>query len=259
MENLIVATFKDLQNANGALDKLKNLDYLDDIVLYNIVLVRKSGDSQFEFLYRYGSDTEDLPAGGAVIGSLVGLLAGPIGMAIGMMTGAMVGAVDEDDTDSFLDEVSKKVNKVMLTGDYAIVADLEEDIDLLVDTYLDPFHAVIIRTSLNADYAIYDELEWDELDKEIDDAGKKLAAAKEADKAAIKDKLDKLKAKREERKKKARSRWDSFKSKMQDKKQKLDAKIATTEGKQKEKFKDHKEKIEARLKKWNEKVSSAFA
>jgi len=86
MESFIVAIFKDVQHANEGLGKLKELDQLDEIVIYNMAMVRKKGDHQFEYLYHDGPDTQDLPAEGAVIGSLVGLIAGPIGMAIGRMT-----------------------------------------------------------------------------------------------------------------------------------------------------------------------------
>ncbi len=62
MENLIVITFQNAQNATDALDRLKELDELNDITIYNIALIRKTTDSQFELLHREGPDTTDFPA-----------------------------------------------------------------------------------------------------------------------------------------------------------------------------------------------------
>jgi hypothetical protein len=51
MENLVVASFIDPRDANGGLNKLKELDELGDIVIYNMVLIRKTAENHFEFLY----------------------------------------------------------------------------------------------------------------------------------------------------------------------------------------------------------------
>ena len=53
MENLAVITFHNIQDATGGLNKLKELDEHNDIILYNILLVRKNGESQYELLYHY--------------------------------------------------------------------------------------------------------------------------------------------------------------------------------------------------------------
>ena len=259
MESFIVAIFKDVQHANEGLGKLKELDQLDEIVIYNMAMVRKKGDHQFEYLYHDGPDTQDLPAEGAVIGSLVGLIAGPIGMAIGMMTGVMAGAIDEDDTDDFTDEISDRVNDQLRTGEYAIIADAEEDIELLIDSYLSEYDAKIVRTSLTDAFDDYDVEKWEELDKDIDDAQKELAAATEAQKTSLKEKLAKLKAKREERNKKLKTRVENMRNKMQDRMKNLDRKIAAANGQRKEKLQVYNEKVRAKLDKWNKNVASVLA
>ena len=259
MENLIVATFRDLEHANAALTRLHELDQLDDIVIYNMVMVRKAGDNLFEYLHREGPDTQDLPAQGAIIGSLAGLIAGPLGMALGMMTGVMAGAIDEDDTDDFESEIKDKVNSQLRNGDYAIVIDLEEDAEFIVDSYLRANEAIIVRTTMTDDYDRYDRQQLDELDREIDDAEKELATAAEARKASVKKKLAALKAKREEQNKKFKTRMDGYKKKTQERMKSLDQKIATAEGKRKEKLQAFKEKAKANLDTFNEKVASALA
>jgi uncharacterized membrane protein len=255
MESFIVATFKDMQHANEGLSKLKELDQLDEIVIYNMAMVRKKGDHLFEYLYYDGQDTQDLPAEGALIGSVIGLIAGPVGMAIGMMTGVMAGAIDEDDADDFTGEISDSVNNQLRTGEYAIIADVEEDIELLIDSYLGEYDATIVRTSLTDAFDHYDLEKWEELDKDIDDAQKELAAATEAQKSSLREKLAKLKAKREERNKKFRTRVENMRNKMQDKMKSLDQKIAVANGQRKEKLQAYNEKVRAKLGKWNENVN----
>lgn len=259
MENLIVATFGDAQNAHAAVARLKELDMLDDVIVYNMVLVRKQGDNQFEYLYREGPDTDNLPAKGAIIGSVIGLVAGPVGMAIGMMTGVLAGAIDEDDVDDFADELKEKVNNKMKDGEFAVILDVEEDIELLVDSYLGASATAIVRTSLADDYGWHDARERDELDKEIEDAEKELDTAADAQKAAIKAKLDKLKARRADRHKKLKGRMDSIKKRLQERMKSLDQKIAAANGKRKEKLKAYKEKIHTKLDKWNKEVANALA
>lgn len=251
MESLIVAVFKDLQHANDGLQKLKELDLLDDIVIYNLVMVLKKGDHVFEYLYHDGADSQDLPAEGAVAGSVIGIIGGPVGMALGMMTGMMAGAVDEDDTDGFTEDISDKINSQLRTGQYAVIADIEEDTEFFIDSYLGSFDAVIIRTSMADEFDDYDQKQWDDLDKDIDDAEKELAAAADAQKAALKEKLAKLKAKREERKTQFKKRMDNTKKKMQDRMKGLDQKIATANGQAKEKLRSYNEKLRTKLNEFN--------
>ena len=259
MENLIVVTFKDVQDANAGLSKMKELDQLDDIVIYNMVMVRKEGEHLFDYLYDYGPETQDLPAEGALIGSVIGLIAGPVGMAIGMMTGVVAGAIGADDTDDFTDAISDRVNDQLRTGEYAIIADVEEDIELLIDSSLGGYNATIVRTSLADASDLYDLQQWNELDKEIDDAQKELDAATEAQKASIKEKLAKLKAKREERNTTFKAKVENMRNKMHDKMKSLNQKIAAANGQRKEKLKAYNEKVKAKLDKWNKNAASVLA
>ena len=74
MKSLVVATFEYLQNANNAIEKLFELDQLGDIVLCDLVLIRKQGENSFEFMYHNGPDAEYLPDGGLITGLLVGAI-----------------------------------------------------------------------------------------------------------------------------------------------------------------------------------------
>src|SRR5258708_20526641 len=99
MENIVVSTFRNVQDATAALNRLKDLDQLNDITIYNMVMIRKTAEGRFVFLYQDGPDTQDLPAEVAMARTLVGALAGPIGMCIVIFTAVMVAPPDASDTD----------------------------------------------------------------------------------------------------------------------------------------------------------------
>jgi len=254
MENLVVASFQDMDNAVKALNKLNELNELDDIIIYNMVMIQKKGE-QFQVLYREGPDTQDLPAEGAFVGSLIGALAGPIGMALGMLTGVMAGAVNEDDTETFFDEFLNNVTKQLQPGSYAVVIDVEEDTAVFIDSYLEPFHAVIVRKDITDQYDKYDQEHIEELNKQIDNEEKELDTASEKNKAAIKAKISNLKSKREERIKKFKTRRENSKKQLQEKIENLKKKITASQDKRNERLKAHKEKLEDKLDTWAEDVA----
>jgi len=257
MENLIVATFQNKDDASKALNQLKELNELEDIVIYNMVMIQKK-ENQLEVLYHEGPDTRDMPGESAFVGTFVGAIGGPIGMAIGMLTGVMVGAVGEDDTETFIDDLMNKIGNRLQPGSYAIVMDVEEYAELFVDSYLEPYHASVTRKTIAHQYNKYNEQQWEELNKEIDEEEESLKTATEENKLATKEKIRELKAKRDEKSKTFKARRASVKKLIQDRIASLNQKISTSEGKRKERLKAHKEELEGKLNKWNEKVASAL-
>jgi uncharacterized membrane protein len=210
MENLIVATFQNKDDASKAVDQLKELNQLEDIVIYNLALIQKK-DNQIEVLYHEGPDPEDMPAESALVGSLVGAIGGPVGVAIGMLTGVMVGAVSEDDTETFIDKLMQKVNNRLQPGSYAIVMDIEEYSELFVDSYLEPHHATVFRAPIEDQYDNFNREQWEEFNRELDAEEERLKKAADKDKMAIKEKIKELKARRHETSKKFKAKRASLK------------------------------------------------
>jgi len=257
MENLIVATFLNKDDASKAVTQLKELNQLEDIVIYNMAMIQKK-ENQIEVLYHEGPDTEDIPGESAFVGTVVGAIGGPIGMAIGMLTGVMVGAVNEDDTETFIDNLMEKVNKRLQPGSYAIVMDIEEYAELFVDSYLEPHHATVLRTAIEDQYDNFNREQWEEFNRELDAEEEQLKKATDEDKMAIKEKIKELKAKRDEASKKFKARRANLKKMIEDRIASLNQKMATAKGERKEKLKASKERLEDKIKKWNEKVASVL-
>jgi len=259
MENLVVTTFQNAQAAGDGLNRLKELDQLGDISIYNMAMIRKTDEKQFELLHHEGPDTEAMPATGAITGSLIGAIAGPLGMAIGMLTGVMVGSLDEHGSEDRASEFLDRVSKQLTPGTYAIVLDVEEDGEFIVNSYMEPFQGKTTHTDIAGLYDEYDEEQWDELDKEIDDEEKEWKNALDKDKASIKVKIDKLKAEQNEKLAKTKIVAAERKNHLQTKINALDQRIKAGGEKAKEKLQERKEKLNQSLTQWNDKMDWAFA
>jgi uncharacterized membrane protein len=257
MENLLVATFQDKDETTKSLSKLTELNEIDDIMIYNIVMIQKKGD-RFQTLYHEGPDTQDLPAEEAAVGTLIGALAGPLGMGLGMLTGVMAGAVGEDDTQNFYDEILGKVSRQLQSGSYAIVIDVEEDDPVIINSYLEPYRAMTTRTDIAEECNRYDQQQLGELNKEIDAEEEKLKTATEEGKLAIKAKIDDLKAERDKRNKKHKSRMENLKKQIRERIEGVNKKIKTANDKRKERLKAHKEKLEEKLNQASEDVAWVY-
>src|SRR5882724_595336 len=101
MENLLIITIPDAENAMGGLNRLKDLDQLGDVNIYNMAMIRKRDNQQFDLLHQEGPDLGVQAAVGTIGGTLIGAIGGPIGMTIGMITGLAIGTADEVDSLDF--------------------------------------------------------------------------------------------------------------------------------------------------------------
>src|SRR6516164_5080587 len=91
MVHIVVAAFKNLQNATDALKNIFVLRKLKDIVLYDVVLIRKVEENQFEFLLNDDPVMEELPNRG----TLTALIVGPIETSVAIEDGIFLAVVPE--------------------------------------------------------------------------------------------------------------------------------------------------------------------
>ena len=258
MENLIYATFSDEKSAAEGFEKLQNLDQLGDITIYTIALIKKNEGDGFSLLHHAGTEIGDMPAKGALAGTLVGALAGPLGMVIGMLTGTAVGSANEDAYGDVARQFLDKAQKQLRPGDLAIVMDVEEDSDTMIDTYLAPYNGIIFRSDIEEEYAENDRAEWDELDKEMQEEKEELKVATDNEKAQIQAKIAKLEAKRAQVKKQIKEKAQERKKEWQRKMQGLEKKIGHAKDNAKDKLKARQEELRKDWNDYNEAVAFAF-
>ncbi len=259
MENLLIITFGDKSKATEGLNRLADLDQLGDIIVYNQALIKKTGINQFEILEHKGPDTDVLPATGALGGAVIGAIGGPLGMAMGMLTGATLGLADEANRLDFSSDVLDQVTKNLGVGRFAIVLDVEEDTESIVDSYMKSSEGTVVRTDIADRYDQYDEAREDEFNKELDAEEKSLKTALEADKANIKLRIEKLKLEHDLKVVKLKLRTAKRKKQIEDRIKTFDDKIKTAAADSKNKLQAHRKKLAENLSNFGKKVDKAFA
>lgn len=259
MENLVVSTFQDAENASEGLKKLQELDEIGDIIIYNAVMIRKTADHQFDLLFQDGAASEGRPAFGAIGGAVIGAIGGPIGMAIGMLTGTIIGSADEDDAEAFSDDFMATVNGNLTIGTFAILLDVEEDDELMINSYMGPLHGITVHSDIADQYDRFDQEQWKELNEEIDEEEKALQTALDKDKDALNAKIRKLKAERDEKISKIKTRAEARKQHISEKIKALDGKLKTATERQQEKFHAQRANILEKLKAFDQKTDWAFS
>jgi hypothetical protein len=147
MENIVVAAFNNLQNATDALKNIFVLRKLKDIVLYDVVLIRKVEENQFEFLLNDDPVMEELPNRG----TLTALIVGPIETSVAIEDGIFLAVVPESKEEKKWERLRVKtlgkLNNDLMVNDYALLLDVEEDSTTLVESYLAAGHGMILRHS----------------------------------------------------------------------------------------------------------------
>jgi uncharacterized membrane protein len=198
MTNLIIASFKQEAEAIDASHKLNELETIGDITIYEMVVIKKNADGEAVILQ---ADTDEgvRTLSGMAIGTLIGALAGPVGVVAGMFTGTLAGMVMEEDHYGFNEDFTSKVSAQLQPGETAVVAEIDEDNEVFVDSSLNPLGATLTRTDVDYEYDEYTGEEMDELDEEIAAERAKIKSATETEKSRIQKKIAKLKEKRKEK------------------------------------------------------------
>jgi len=202
MKNVIVASFKEEAKAIQALHKLNELNSFGDISIYDQIMVRKNEDGKTEILKQDNSEGWRTLAGMGV-GSLLGLLGGPVGFVIGLYTGTAIGAIADAGHYDFAADFIAKVEKKIAAGTVTIIAEIEEDSDVFVDTYLKPLGAVILRSDVDLEFDKY-------VDEQIDDIEAEIAEQRAELKKAVGNEKKKIQTKIAELQEKRRAKIDEF-------------------------------------------------
>ncbi len=258
MENLVVITFPELEKAMEGLSKLKELDTVDEITIYGIAFIHKKEDGAIEYLYHDGAENGRKVATGAAAGMLIGLLGGPLGMLLGLLTGAGLGQAMEDDTTDLDQHFISKVNKHLEHGTYALVIDVEEDADILVDAPMESLGGMIVRTSADDETERFEDEQWDKFNQEIDTKEAEFKTAVGEKKEKLKHEIKELKDKQHQRMMKFREKATARKNHLHDKIEVLHKKMKAANQKNKEKFALKLESFKKRLTAFNERVAQAF-
>jgi uncharacterized membrane protein len=199
MTNLIIASFSEEASAIEASHKLNELETIGDITIYEMALIKKPATGEAVVL-QADDTTEGLRTlSGAAIGGLIGTLAGPVGTIIGMLTGTLAGAVLEEDHYGFTEDFLAKAVGQLQPGSTAVIAEIDEDNDIFVDSSLTPLGATLVRTDVDYEYDEQSDEEMEEFEEDIANERAKIKSATAEEKSRIQKKIAKLKEKRKDR------------------------------------------------------------
>jgi uncharacterized membrane protein len=223
MDRMLVVVFDNEVKAYEGKKALLQLDDEGIISLYAYAVLVKHVDGSATV--RQGEDSGPLGTlAGTSLGSLIGLLGGPAGLAIGAAAGfAAGGAVDLDNArigEDFINDVTKQ----LLPNRVAVVAEIEEDWVMPVDTRMEAIGGTVFRRALSEVRKTADDEEVAGMKADFAQMKAELAQAHADHKARLEEKLNQLDAKIQAQLQKAQDRREAGERQAQAKAQVLKAK-----------------------------------
>ena len=146
MNKLLVAFFDSETAAEAGLQALRALHAAGDLTLYATGVLAR--DAQGAVSVKKSMDTS--PAGtvaGLAVGSLMGLLGGPVGVAVGAAAGTVAGAVRDFWVAGVDLDFIEAATLQLQPGKVALVAEIEEEWTVPVDTALEAAGGQVFRRS----------------------------------------------------------------------------------------------------------------
>jgi uncharacterized membrane protein len=145
--NVIAVTFDEQSKAYQALSTLKGLDREGRVELKSAAVVERDANGQL----RIPEDTDNAGGegflGGGLIGMLIGVLGGPLGMLLGLGTGGLIGGLSDVDQADIQDQTLAHVGRHVPPGSNALLAEVDEYADDVVDGAMTAQGGAVLRRS----------------------------------------------------------------------------------------------------------------
>jgi uncharacterized membrane protein len=198
MTNLTIVTYPNEEQARAGAKRLAEIESIGDITVYESVVIKKDEKGDISILQ------EDISTGagtiaGMAIGGLIGSLAGPVGLLTGLLLGTLTGIAYESDNYSFSEDYAKKIAEGIEPGMAAIIAEVDEDDPVFLNSYVAETGGTLLRTDADTAYEVFDDEQVEIWDEEIASNRAKLKAASEEDKEKIRNAIEALKENRRQR------------------------------------------------------------
>jgi uncharacterized membrane protein len=148
MDRMLVVVFDNETKAYEGKRALMQLDNEGSISVYAYAVITKHPDGTTTVKQEddYG------PIGtllGTSLGSLIGLLGGPVGLAIGAATGVVGGAAVDLNNARVGEDFIQDVSKTLVPNKVAVVAEIDEDWTMPVDTRMEAIGGIVFRRALS--------------------------------------------------------------------------------------------------------------
>ena len=144
MNKMIVIVFSDERSAYEGVKVLNELHAEGSLSVYGCGVVYK--DASGVITVKQAADEGPLGTfGGLAIGSLIGFLGGPIGVAIGAATGTLAGSLVDLARVGVNEDFLTEVYMNLVPGKWAVVAEVDEEWVMPLDTRLDKIGGITFR------------------------------------------------------------------------------------------------------------------
>jgi uncharacterized membrane protein len=230
MDRMLVVIFPNESKAYEGKKALQQLDGEGSITVYAYAVLAKNADGTATV--KQGDDVG--PMGtllGTSVGILIGALGGPAGMAIGAAAGLGAGsAVDLDNArigSDFIDDVQKS----LLPSHVALIAEVEEDWTMPVDTRMEAIGGNVFRRALSEVKDTADDEDIAAMKADLAQLKAEHAKAQADRKAKLQDKINQLDSKIQAQLQKAKERREAAQRKAQEKVKILKAKAEAVKAK----------------------------
>lgn len=201
MERMVVVVFDNEKKAYEGKSALIELQRERSVTLYADAVVVKHADGTVTYRETNGSGFRGTRAGTAVRG-LIGLLVGPAGMESGATSGPALGATYDVDTARVGWDFVDKVMKSLTPNRVALVAEVDEEWTIPVDTRMEALGGTVFRRAL---WSVEEQARRDEIDAMKADFAqmkREISKANADRKAKLQKKIDQLEARIEAQQKK---------------------------------------------------------
>ncbi|MGA9359117.1 MAG: DUF1269 domain-containing protein [Mycobacterium sp.] len=145
--NVIAVTFDERSKAYQALSTLKGLDREGRIELKSAAVVERDATGRLHIPEGTDNASGEGFAAGGLIGMLVGILGGPVGVLLGLGTGGLIGGLYEVDQADIQDQTLAQVGRHVPPGSYALLAEVDEYADDVVDGAMTAQGGAVLRRS----------------------------------------------------------------------------------------------------------------
>ena len=144
MNRMLVVIFDNETAAEAGTRAMKRLDSEGGITLYASGVIAKAADGKVSV--KQGMDQIGAGTGvGLAVGSLIGLLGGPVGVAVGAVAGTLAGAIRDYWVAGVGLDFVEEAETFLKPGKVALVAEIEEDWVIPVDSAMEASGGVVFR------------------------------------------------------------------------------------------------------------------
>lgn len=237
-DKIVVTIFDNEKNAYEGSRALNDLHAEGSITLYASAVIAK--DAAGKVSVKQMADPGPMGTGlGLVTGTLIGLLGGPVGVAVGATAGTLGGILYDSAEAGVGEDFLEEVGKQMTPGKVAVVAEVQEEWVMPLDTRMEAAGGVVIRRARREALDAQIERDMDVLKAELADLKTEHTLALWESKPELEEKIDAAKARLQKTSDRVKTATEATEKEMEAKVKALKEQAANAKG-------DTKSKLEAR-------------